>query len=628
MCGIAGLISFRSPAGPELICRMIRALRHRGPDDEGYVAVDTEVDPVRAIPFFGQDSRIQGGPIVEDFAGRFRLYLGHRRLAILDVSSAGHQPMFRDGLWIVFNGEIYNYIELRQELKAAGRRFKTDTDTEVILAAYDLWGEQCIHRFNGDWAFCLLDARRRVLLLSRDRYGVKPLYFFRDSNHFAFASEIKALLHLPFVPRLLNKERAFDHCFLLSRDHTEQTLFEGVYQLMPGHNISIDMLSGKLRKSRYYSVSCCPDLGIYDHRTARKCAADVRELLIDSVKIRLRADVPVGTCLSGGLDSSAIVAITAKLLGEDLNTKIQNTFTAIFPGEQFDESRFAQSVIERSGAISHWVCPSEDGYARALDAILYHQDEPFGGTSIYAQWEVMLEASKHVKVVLDGQGGDEVFGGYRDYHTSFLANLFFEWRFAFIKEMFLSIAKANGFRKGIEQLKVLAFFLLGASWKRRVYCLRHQQDLALATHFGDMGQHALEHIDRKFGAKVNELLSHYLTTYSLPHLLKYEDRNSMAHSIEARVPFTDHRIVDYMFSIPAIYKIRHGWTKWLLRLALKDLLPAEILWRKDKIGFVAPPWASRRDIWAVWMQRNFTDDKELNLERGHSTLSPAQSLYG
>lgn len=624
MCGIAGLINFKSVLGPELIGTMTRALRHRGPDDEGYIAADVQQEPVKVTALWGTDSSIKSTLPLEKFAGRSRLYLGHRRLAILDLSPAGHQPMERDGLWIVFNGEIYNFVELREELKAAGHEFSTRTDTEVILAAYHQWGEECVTRFNGDWAFCILDTRRRSLFLSRDRYGVKPLYFARSVDHFAFASEIKALLSLPFLARSLNRALAFDHCYLHCRDHTEQTLFAGISQLMPGHNITIDLRSGKTQKRRYYTLSYCSELGKYDHRTASEHAANVLELLTDSVKLRLRADVPVGTCLSGGIDSSAIAAITGRLLGQDIGRRVQNTFTAAFPGEPFDESRFAQLVVDRTGVRGHWIYPSREGYSRELPAILHHQDEPFGGTSIYAQWEVMHEASKHVKVVLDGQGGDEVFGGYRDYHTSFLANLLLEGRLGtFTTETLSTITKATGLREAFEGVKSLPFFILPDAWKRRIYRLRYQTDLKSTKQFIRGDDHCgLEHIDKKFRPHLSELLYHYLTAYSLPHLLKYEDRNSMAHSIEARVPFTDYRLVDYMFSIPAVYKIRHGWTKWLLRLAVKDLLPAQIVWRRDKLGFAAPPWASRRDIWDAWMRDNFRD-YETKVYQSPGTLMPS-----
>jgi len=605
MCGIVGLIGFDSKLGPEPIGTMNHTLRHRGPDDEGYLAVDTQGQHIKIVPLRGNDSASKSEPLLDRFTGGANLYLGHRRLAILDLSVAGHQPMQHgDSLWIVYNGEIYNYVELRQELRAVGYEFNTGTDTEVILAAYDWWGEECVTHFNGDWAFCILDIKRRSLFLSRDRYWVKPLYFFRTDAHFAFASEIKAILSLSFVPKLLNREKAFQYLALFCGDHTEDTLFDGIYQLMPGQSMKVDIRTRKTHIWRHYTLSYHDELGEYDHRRAVAYAADVRDLLFDAVRLRLRADVPVGTCLSGGLDSSAIVAIMAKILGTDVNAHMQKTFTASFPGESIDESRFARVVADSVGAVGHVICPSREGYWRDLPVLLYHQDEPFGGPSIYAQWEVMHEASRHVKVMLDGQGGDEVFAGYRDYRVSFLANLYAQRRICpLLTELWYTMKHARGIRSAIAEIKPLPAFVLGNFWKQRIYCIRYRQELKQAQRIcGLNGQRGLDYLERMFSANVNELLFSYMTMYSLPHLLRGEDRNSMAHSIEARVPFVDHRLVDYVFSLPGVYKIRHGWTKWLLRLAVQDLLPSEVVWRTDKIGFATPRWASRQEEWNAWMQ--------------------------
>ena len=588
---------------------MTRALRHRGPDDEGYIAVQTQGEPARVVQLGGPESTTKGGLLLQRFSDQANLYLGHRRLAILDLSTAGHQPMrYGEHLSIVYNGELYNYLELRQELRAEGYEFTTQTDTEVILAAYHRWGEDSVRRFNGDWAFCILDTRSRILFISRDRYGVKPLYYFRSDEYFAFASEIKALLCLPFVPRALNRQRAFDYCAFHCRDHTEETLFDSIYQLAPGQNMKVDMRTGETRIQEYYTLSYCPDLGDYDHRKAVAYAANIRDLLFEAVRLRLRADVPVGTCLSGGLDSSAIVTIMAKISGTQVGAKEQNTFTASFPGEPIDESRFARLVATSSGSRSHFIYPSKEGCWCEFPAILYHQDEPHGGPSIYSHWEVMREASKHVKVVLDGQGADEVFGGYWDNRASFLAQLLGKGKIHFLaREIWYAVRHAGCLSKAIAAVKPVPVFFLGNSSKRIIYRRHYNKEIKRAQevfHIHDWGL-GLEHIDRKFSGNLNELLFHYLSAYSLPYLLRGEDRNSMAHSIEARVPFTDYRLVDYVFSLPCAYKIRHGWTKWLLRLAVQDLLPSEIVWRKDKIGFAIPPWASRRDEWNMWTQQNF-----------------------
>ena len=362
------------------------------------------------------------------------------------------------GRWIVYNGEVYNYLELRQELKLEGYEFTTNTDTEVILAAYDRWGEDCVKRFNGEWALCIFEPRRRTLFLSRDRYGIKPLYFFRNQEFFAFASEIKAILSLPFAPRSLNREMAFHYLVLFSRDHTEETLYDGIHQLLPGHSLSIDIQTGETRILEYYKLSYSPELGEYDHRRALTYAADVRELLFDAIRLRLRADVPVGTCLSGGLDSSAVVAIVAKLRGAESNPPDQNTFTAAFPGQRVDESAYARSMVEKTGAASHFTYPSKEGYWSELPAILHHQDEPFGGPSVYAQWEVMRQASRHVKVVLDGQAGDEVFAGYRDYRMAFLANLFAKRKIgALASEIWSTIRLSRWTEKGSGRVATFSF---------------------------------------------------------------------------------------------------------------------------------------------------------------------------
>jgi asparagine synthase (glutamine-hydrolysing) len=249
---------------------------------------------------------------------------------------------------------------------------------------------------------------------------------------------------------------------------------------------------------------------------------------------------------------------------------------------------------------------------------LYHQDEPFGGTSVYAQWKVMQEASKHVKVVLDGQGGDEVFAGYRDYRLSFLANLFtMKHIHHFISEIWYTARRSKSISQALAEVRSLPIFMFGSSWKLHIYRARYRQEIAQAQQaFSLDGMIGLEHIDRMYSSNVNELLFHYMMTYSLPHLLRGEDRNSMAHSIEARVPFADYRLVDYVFSLPGIYKIRHGWTKWLLRLAVADLLPPTIVWRTDKLGFATPLWASKQDEWNTWMQQTFNEDVLFSEMRG------------
>jgi asparagine synthase (glutamine-hydrolysing) len=612
MCGITGLLDVTTYCDSALIRGMTRLLRHRGPDDEGYVALDALGKSSLPVSLRGEDSVDTDSLDLSGYRGSANLYLGHRRLAILDLSAAGHQPMrYGEHLWIVHNGEIYNYLELRNELRNAGYRFASETDTEVILAAYEMWGEKCVTRFNGDWAFCILDMKRRVLFLSRDRFGIKPLYFWKSTNCFAFASEIKALLDLPFIPRSLNQRMAFDFRTLSCRDHTSETLFDGISQLRPGQCMSVDMQTGRLISQEYYRPQWSEDLVDYEHHKAVAYATDIRDLLFEAVKVRLRADVPVGTCLSGGLDSSTIVAIMSNLLGGKPQASRVNTFTASFPGESIDETRYAKAVVAFTGSESHLVFPTQEGCRRAFETLLHHQDEPYGGVSIYSQWEVMREASRHVKVILDGQGGDEVFAGYNEYRMSHLANLLMDAKIGtWIDEIIEIVKHSANLSKALKDLRSFPFFLLSETWKGRIYQLRYRRELELVRREGySDGRLNLPLLDGKFCASPNELLFNYITTYTLPRLLNGEDRNSMAHSIESRVPFTDHRLVDYVFAIPATYKIHQGWTKWLLRLAVNDLLPPEIVWRKDKVGFATPRWMSREGEWSMWADRAFSSSQ-------------------
>jgi asparagine synthase (glutamine-hydrolysing) len=621
MCGVAGLMSFEGYLEANYIQAMTFALRHRGPDDEGYIALDTRSEKPNIREFGGRATKIKNLVPLDDFKENANLYIGHRRLAIIDLTEAGHQPMsYRGGLWAAYNGEVYNYKELRAELKAKGYEFKSSSDTEVVLAAYACWNEDCVTHFNGDWALCILDTPRRKLFLSRDRYGIKPLYFYVKDNYFAFASEIKALLLLPFVKKDLDGDDSDDFVMQSLIDHTQGTMFKDLHQIMPGENMELDLLSGKMRRWKYYRLPECLGIGEYDRKKAKSYAADVRELLFDSVRLRLRADVPIGTCLSGGLDSSTIVAIMAKLLGERSTGEVQHTFTASFPGQPIDEKQFASSVIDSTRAKSHFVYPSREGFLRDLSLMLYHHDEPFSGTGVYTQWEVFRLASKHVKVTLDGQAGDEIFGGYRNYRLSYLATLIREKRYGkALSEIRKTLSLMEGVKRGFVELKSLPFFVLPFRLKRKLYEILYSEQVKTARGFlASKGECRRAAMDMRFSSNINELLFYYLAYSSLPHLLKNGDRGSMAHSIESRVPFTDFRLVDYVHPLPVVYKIQNGWTKWLLRLSVEDLLPKNIVWRKDKLGFATPPWASRLDIWKAWLVQCGSAAAQMNAEIHHS----------
>lgn len=616
MCGIAGIISVNSPLEVELINKMTQSLRHRGPDDEGFLGLDLKSKTIYNL--YSQQSRVKEGYDISEFSNHANMFMGHRRLSIIDLSPAGHQPMSYDSgnLWIVFNGEIFNYKELREELKINGYKFKTNTDTEVVLAAYKEWRDSCVKHFNGDWAFAIYDKDKNEIFLSRDRFSIKPLYYFHDpdSKIFAFASEIKALFCLPYVRRDINKEKCFEFLTFSLHEHSDQTMYKDVYQVEPGSSLVLNLNTLKLDRHKYYTLQYDPDLGNYDHKKALVYASDIRELLTDSIRLRLRADVPIGTCLSGGLDSSSIVVIINKLLKkggvevEQIGEK-QKTFTSSFPNEPIDETKFAKLIIEHANSEAYFTNPTIEEADGEINNLILHQEEPFGGASVYAQWKILEEASKHVKVVLDGQGGDEIFGGYAIYRSAYLAQLIKTVNpVKFVSELLGTVKMHNSLKRVLASLKGLPVYLAPTVLKSLFFFIRKRSLINNALIKLETAERTIpfKYIS-SFTPNLNKVLFLYQMMYSLPHLLHYEDRNSMAFSIESRTPFTDYRLVDYLFSIPACYKYHNGWAKWLLRLAMKDLLPSEILWRKDKIGFAVSNRMKKYDrtkIFDIWVELN------------------------
>lgn len=616
MCGIAGIIGNFERVDVSDILRMTTVMKHRGPDDEGFVCINSKTREGHEL--YSARSAVRRGVPIEEFSAHADVVFGHRRLSIIDTSTAGHQPMsYENGmLWIVYNGEIYNYKELREEMKTRGCEFTTGTDTEVVLAAYREWGLNCVKRFNGDWAFAIYDVRKNIVFMSRDRFAIKPFYYvYRPFDRFfAFASEIKALHLLSEVEKGLNKEKCFEFLVFSLLDHAGNTLYNSVRQIEPGHSMTLDMDGFRLKTVRHYELKCDYSTEGYSQKKALAYAGDVCDLLKDSVRLRLRADVPIGTCLSGGLDSSSIaVLINGLLLQEGVAAEQvgerQKTFTASFRGEPLDETEYAKIIAGHIVSEGHFVMPTDEGLRDEIDSLLYHHEEPFGGPSIYVQWKVMEEAAKHVKVVLDGQGGDEVFGGYANYRSAYIAQLCTRGELVRAAAEILGTFRMCGsVRKMLVDLKAYPIFMLPKGMKALLYL--NKKAKAMKRAFERLGTDAKSipiRFINSFVPDLNRVLTAYMMEYSLPHLLKYEDRNSMAFSIESRTPFTDYRLVDYVFSLPASYKYRNGWSKWLLRLAMRDLLPGSVLWRRDKIGFAASRKMNagfgRERIFDLWYER-------------------------
>jgi len=581
MCGIVGLWATDGRLlDANIVKNATRLISHRGPDDERYLWVDTA-----------------SGSWKEDDPATLKadLAFGFRRLSILDLSSAGNQPMNFDGgqYWIAFNGEIYNYIELRDELRANGYIFRSDSDTEVILAAYAAWGEACLSRFNGMWAFALWDTQQRQLFCARDRLGVKPFYYAWRDRRFSFASEIKAVLPLMACSPSANAAVIYDFLVNGWTDHTQETFFQDVYQLLPGHYLVVK--DGQLSTHCYWKLDP-------DYRVELPSDADYVEhflaLFTDAVRIHLRSDVSIGTCLSGGLDSSSIVHIANRLLvdehtlPEHLVGERQKTFSACFEDARFDERPYIQQVLSVTGAEANLVFPSGSRLIDVLPKLIWHQDEPFGSTSLFAQWSVMERvAERGVKVLLDGQGADELLAGYHPYFNYFWGTLARSGNWG---KLFQEI---SAYRKKYPISSWRVLLGIGKNfappslvrWARRFRREGvNRGAVGLNTDFAQQFRHRFYTPLIWRGNWFEDYLHDDLVTHSLPALLRYEDRNSMAHSVEARVPFLDYRLVEFIAGLPPKQKIHNATTKVILRQAMQGILPEKVRQRRDKMGFVTP----------------------------------------
>jgi len=571
MCGIAGIISIKPHlVSTERLKQMTDAIAHRGPDGEG---------------LWLNENKTVG--------------LAHRRLAIIDLSVNGKQPMHfpfpsgearpdmiergpreRARYSITYNGEIYNYIELKEELKLKGYSFFSQSDTEVILAAYDYWKEECLQQFDGMFAFAIWDEQEQTLFTARDRFGEKPFYYFFDGEQFVFASEMKALW-------AAGVERSIDHSMLLNYiglgwvknpADLSQTFYKNISSLPQAHYLKLDMHIGKNEIVQYWDL----DKETQSTLTESDAIEQFQQLFNTSVTRRLRSDVETGTSLSGGLDSSSITAIIKSQIP---NSKFQ-VFTASFPGFEKDETAYAKQIADQFHLQQHLVTPTAETLLNDLQKLIHQQEEPFQSSSIYAQYKVYeLAKQQGIKVILDGQGADETLAGYHKY---------IHW---FLQEK----VKGGGYKAEAEAF-AQNNIAVDWSWKNK-----------LAARFPDIAAVQLENkankelLNNKFIAndyrktnfnkksifkptvsKLNDLLYYNTMRLGLEELLRYADRNSMAHGVEVRLPFLSHELVQFVFSLPSYYKIRNGYTKYILRESMKELLPSSIVYRTDKIGYEPP----------------------------------------
>ena len=601
MCGITGYLSSHPiPAAP--IAAMNRLLRHRGPDDEGYVLISGP--GTRPTVCRGADTAPQWSLVplpfrperdIADYANAgVTVALGHRRLSIVDLSPSGHQPMCTPDrrFWIVYNGEIYNHEALRLQLQGLGYEFHSSSDTEVVLAAYQEWGADCLSLLKGMWAFAIYDRLNGRLFLARDRFGVKPLYYWvAPGNVLCFASEIKAFTAYPGWAARINPQRAYDFLVWNQLDHTDETLFSGVYQLLPGHCMLVPASGaetdrdGRIAATRWYSLEAGRFTGSFDD-----AAAIFRQRFTDSVREHLRADVPVGSCLSGGLDSSSIVCAVNRLLQQQGDASLQKSFSACTVEKRFDEREWIDIVAGETGVDVHFVYPALEDLFNDLGAITWHQDEPFGGTSIFAQWSVFkLAAENSVKVMLDGQGADEMLAGYHSFFGPRLAGLLRSGRLIQLIREMRQARSLHGHSPLLMTMWAADVFLPEDIRNR----LRARVGRAhAAPDWLDLDRLGAVAVDprRELGAidSVQAMSVAQLTASNLQMLLHWEDRDSMAHSIESRVPFLDHELVEFVVSLPDDFKLKSAVTKRVQRAGMSGILPDRIRDRMDKIGFQTP----------------------------------------
>ncbi len=579
MCGLAGIVS-REPIDGKALVAMSAAMPHRGPDGFGYLLNGPN----------GRTRVWHNTAFREPDAASATVGLAHRRLSILDLSAVALQPMSdpERTVFAAYNGEIYNYLELREELSALGFDFSTTSDTEVLIAAYKAWGPSSVSRFVGMWAYALLDTAKNRLVLARDRFGIKPLYYTISGGSLLFASEIKALAAagIPLSPDLNVTARFLSDGGV---DTDCRTFFSGVFQF-PAASIAVVDLSAPVAApacERYWDFPREPFGG-----DEKEAVARFRELFLDSVAVHARSDVPVGTCLSGGLDSSSIVCAAELLRARGkIPAYTHQAFGYTPEDERFSEKPFMEAVTDETRAKMHYVLLGREDFLESIPRICAAQDEPFGSTSIAVQWAVFREAKRNgVTVMLDGQGADELLAGYHSYFNILASQLLGRGNMAGYLALEKRYRAEHGAR--ILPLSKAAVFLAPGPVRRLAGFVRRRLrpagPMSAVVSPSFMAAH-LKPLDLPAAENLTDVLASHVARFSLPGLLRYEDHNSMSHSIESRVPFLDHRLVDFIFSLPDEMKIRGAVTKSVLREAMRGILPEAVRLRKDKVGFMPAP---------------------------------------
>ncbi|MGB9696399.1 MAG: asparagine synthase (glutamine-hydrolyzing) [Ignavibacteria bacterium] len=604
MCGILGYIGKGEYFSRERFAEATNIVSYRGPDDYGYTVLNNKYQLHQYYSETLEDCNVVSKDLLVGF--------GFRRLSIIDLSQAAHQPMLSpdNNYVIVYNGEVYNYLELRSELEKLNHKFVSGNDTEVVLHSYMEWGVSAFEKFNGMFAFAILDMVNKKVICSRDRYGIKPFYYFFDTESFIFASEIKQILHLLNRKPTINYKVLFDFLSLGAYgNETHETFFKDIYRLYPGHYFEID-ISEPARinlKEKTWKDKSIPEIKY--NCNEKIIFEDLYNLLEDSIRIRLRSDVPIGTCLSGGIDSSALVCITDRILRQTPDSYRHKVFIIKSQSGKYDESQFAQMVIDITNTDAYFRVPTGADLKTDLEKFIWHNDEPLIKASMFGGYYVYkLAKESGVTVVLDGQGADEIFGGY--FQLPYIESLYNSLKKGqvgtFIRQFKINRKNSNLSRTVLSYyllkfvMKNLAHIIMPETFRpnlwhsvkdwlnRDFYNYYIKKSNVITKRFNNNNIEA-------FGDIIKQQCFEHLYYTNLPGILRQVDRNSMAFSIEARVPFLDHRLVDFVMELPSEFILKDGYTKYALRGALKNVIPEPIRLRRDKIGFFVDEWLLIKD---------------------------------
>jgi len=566
MCGITGFFSYKNKIDTKRFYEAHLKIAHRGPDDEGFIYKNGN----------NQIEHLKGNDTIDEYKNReyiinkpsSSLILGHRRLSIIDLTSHGHQPFVFENLYLVYNGEIYNYIELRDELKKIGYVFETETDTEVFLKAFHCWGTDAFNKFNGMWASAIYDAKKDEILLTRDRFGIKPLYYSIVNDNLIFGSEIKFVSS--FMKDLYpNEQRIYDYLRFNYIDHTNETLFKDILQLEPNSYL-------------LYSIEGIKTVEYWDMKEENISKNEIEKKLNDAIKLRMRSDVEVGSLLSGGIDSSLILGI----INDKKYIKKFQTFSAVFKEEKFSEKKYIDKFETNNIELKkNYIYPKAEELISIIDELIYMQEEPFRSLAVFSQYNIYknIKNTTDIKVLLNGQGADEIFTGYTEYYYIYLLELLRTLSFSkFILE-FNSFAKNRKIKK-LNLLKQLIIIYLSSSFRKSDKYNIFNKNFNISKR------------KKKFQNILKNSLWSSLTFSALREYLRYEDRNSMRFSLESRLPFLDFKLVNSAFSLKNSSKIKDGFSKVVLRDIAKGKIPDVILQRKDKMGFISPQEAWQKTI--------------------------------